>query len=510
MSNPEEKTVQENGNQESTESTEQQTTVTEEQANETSSYYDSDESLSKKINELTLIAETGDPEAVSSALNELNEIEGNLQKIKDNPQEKPKEKETQPTTEEPTKTEEKTDPTEEAKKFTVHWQGEKIEREDVNNLLGYKTTGDLKAAFIKQELANKAREQDLLNRLNEANEKLSQPKPQQPPPPQPRRTVAPPVQTKPIERPVPPELPVLSTQDPTLYTEEDIAKLQAHQKATGEFNQKMINYVDSVRNQPGRTEPSVRKELDELKKWREEAGSLISAVEKEKQELEQERREIDHWKRFSDFMDKHDSFKTPLPPKQMNEKMQEWMDSVATANGVQPANGQRDDNYMYNRAIIVSKFLANDPQTIQNAQGIKTPEGHEAYFKMLELNNALGKYIDSDVFSKNATLEDAYLRMKADSGEMENDIETMRTQERTKATQEFASGVEELQQHAAGVDPTKSAGGPDMNSLGFSKEDMRWFTSINQQDYAALQTKDPEAFKKWNKMADAINNLARQ
>lgn len=509
MSTPEEITAQESGNQDSTESTEQ-TTVTEEQTatSESSSYYDSEESLKSKINELTTIAETGDSEAVSAAMNELSEIESTLERMKANPHEKPvKEPEVQPTEKEEKTPEEKV---EEAKKFTVHWQGEKVEREDLNNLLGYKTTGDLKAAFIKQELASKSREQDLLKRLEEANEKLVKPPaaPQSPPAPRPQQVPQPPV--KKIDRPVPPAPPVLSTQDPTLYTEEDIGKLDAHQKATSEFNQKMIDYVESVRSQPPQVDPSVKRDIDEIKKWREEAGRLFDDVKKQKQDLENERIETAHWKRFSDFMDKHDSFKTPLPPRQMNDKMQGWMDSIAMANGIKPANGHRDDEYMYHRADVVSKFLGNDPQVVQNAQGIAPPEGREAYFKMLELNNALGKYVDSGVFGKNATLEDAYLRMKADSGEMETDIDAMRTQERTKATQQFAEGVEELQQHAAGVDPSASSGGPDMTSLGFPKEDLVWFQSVTQQKLADMQTKSPDLFKKWNLIADAIEKkLAR-
>lgn len=478
-------------------------------AEESTSYFDSEESLKKKIFELQTISRIGNSEEVAEAAKELDKIENYLLDVKNNPTEPTVERK-EPVVDEKSTDQKSGDNSEqtEPKKFFVHWQGQRIEREDGNSLLGYNSTGDLKAAHIKMSLENKAIVDDLIRRLRETEEKLKEnqtPQQQAPvmlkPPPQ-----TPVEKTTVVQRPVPPDLPQLSTNDPSLYTEDDIKSLDGYQKATNDFNRKMIDYVASLENRPGQNDESLRQEIEEIKKWRQDNANLFDEIKIKEQKLAEEQADFNHWKKFSDFIDKHKSFETPLPPKQMRDKMNDWMDTIALANGIQKPVTGADDNYMIQRAGVVNKYLNGDQVVLQNAAGYKPPDGHEQYFRLCELNSALKTYVDNGVFGKNATLEDAYLRMKADSGEIETDIETMRANERAKAAEQFASGVDELQQTAVNVDPSTSSGGPDLNELGIQSSDLRWFASIGEEKLQELQSKNPDDFKKWHVIANKIQS----
>lgn len=540
MPTPETNTVQQNGNQVTTDpqtqtqqtapdtsgsdTTTQQETTTEQYP----SYFESEQTLREKIDELTKIAETGDFDDVFNANKELNEIEQVLVRAKERPKQPAQQQQTQQPSTEPQQqqqvadsgTEQKGEP---PKKFTVHWQGNRIERDDVNSLLGYENTGQLKAALIKSELREKDREQrlnDLSQRLREAEEKLKSPpvQQQQPVQQQPQQQQfqpqAPAQPAQAPQRPVPPPMPTLSTSDPTFYSEEDIKALGDYQKATNDFNQKMVEYVGYLETRQPQQDSSLKNEIEAMKQWKQKTDETISSYQQEKKSIAEEKAEIAHWKRFSDFQDKHESFKTPKNIKDFNKEMVQWMDNVAVANGVQmPFNGENDpgwNNYLSQRASVMDRYLQNDPTVVQNAQGYQAPEGHETFFKLLDLNAALMRYKSEGVLGPNATLENAYTQMKIESGEMQEAIDTVRTDERVNAAQQFASGVEQLQQNAVNIDPSASAGGPDLNELGVSSEDLRWFKSIKQEQYHQMETRSPEDFKKYNAIAAKLEAFARR
>ena len=533
---PETTTAQESGSQvQSPETQTVQQEVTTEQPNnaapstqqgtlaeESQSYFDSEESLSKRINELTSIADTGSSDEVAGAMNELSKIEDFLNKEKEKPKQSQSvvDNQQQPPTQGNQQSQEQVKPKEggsdtedKGKKFTISWDGKRIEYNDKNSLLGFNSTGELKSAYLKTKLQHDEEVKSLSDRLRDAEEKLrNTQKPDQPPPVQPQQQQIPqqqfqqqPSTTAPqqVTRPVPPKPPRLSTTDPAMYTEEDLSAINDYQKATSEFNQNMVDYVASLESRQPQIDPSIQKKLDEIEQRQQKADELYNSVKSEKQQLAEEKAENAHWKRFTDFQDKHESFKMPLPPKQMTDAMNKWMDSVAVANGIQ-VPVQKDRNYMVQRASVVGRYMDGEEAVLQNTQGLPPPEGHETYFKLLELSNDLARYKTSGVLGENATLEDAYMRKMVESGDFDKNLEVIRTNERSQAAEQFANGVQELQQHAVNIDPSQSAGGPDLNELGFSPQDMQWFSSIRPETLLGMKQKNGDDYKKYVAMADKI------
>lgn len=477
------------------------------------SYYDSEQSLRTKINELTQIAERGSQEEVQNAMNELSEIEQVLERSKKQPRNtsssnKPIDaivSSTEPVIEK------KPDTVEDDKKFSVYWQGQKVEREDKNNLLGYNNTGELKAALIKAQLQLQQHDTErssLTERLRDAEQKIvasSQPKPVQPPVQ--RHAVQQPIIGS-VTKPIPPIRPNLTTNDPSLYTEDDIKSLDAYSKATDSFNRKMVDYLTWIESRPAQQSESMKSEMGQIKAKIDELDSERQTLQAERKRLQEEKADMDHWNQFKVFQDRHKTFQTSMPVKELNAAMNKWMDNIAAANGVKSISEGNNDFYNQ-RAQIVTKYLNNDAQVLVNAQGIKPPEDHATFFRLFELYHALNKYRENTVLGKNATLHDAYMRMKDDAGEIDEDLNTIRVNERTKAAEQFANGVQELQNHAVNIDPKQSSGGPDINELGITSSDLKWFSSITPDKIHLMKHKNKELYNKWNAIADKIEKFAR-
>jgi hypothetical protein len=512
MISPEEKPVAENGTQVSAQIAPQPATMAPEtptEAQETKSYFENDDTLKKRINELTQIAESGNQEEIQKAMVELGEIEQTLTGIKEKTvrvadvrKEGPVAAQLKPD-QAPPQEGDRDGP----KKFTVTWQGKKIEREDVNNLLGFKSTGELKAALVKaqaqlDELTDHS--SSLTSRLRDAEEKIRRASEEsaanKPPPQQTPSLPAPPK----VIRPTLPKAPVLSTGDPALYTEEDIGAVTEYQNAMVEYNQKLLDYVASLESHSAVNNLNIpeivklRERLDIVEKGHQE-------IENEKRKIAEEKADIAHWKQFSDFQDKHPTYKTVVPLRQLNDDMNDWMDKVAAANGVSVLEKEKDyGEYSKRRAQAVMNYLNNDSQTIENAKGLPPPEDYQTFFKLLELNNAKRRYVDNGELGSGASLDRVYLLHKQDTGEIEQGLESIRIGERTRAAEGFASEVQQLQQHAVNIDPKQSAAGPDVNELGISTADLRWFQSVTPEKAHELQSQNRELFNKWNAIADAI------
>jgi hypothetical protein len=516
MTTPEKNSAQNSGNQVIEDAVSQsQNTVTEEPGKdgEASSYYDSEESLKSRIDELTSIAETGNSDEIGKAMAELTEIEETLVRSKGKATADPgatsKTLDVDPKNTSNAELEDNGEP----KKFHVFYDGKKIEREDPNKLLGYKSTGEIKAALVKAQLRLDEMENNsvsLAAKLREAEAKIQQfsQKQAQPSNEQPLKPSA--VPPKPLDRPVPPEEPVLSTEDPSLYTEADILAVAKHRRETNEFNRKMIEYVQSFENRSAPENEVLKKQLQEMDERLKKHDEGYQEIEREKQRIAEEKADLAHWNQFMEFQNKHGSYSTDVPIKQLNDDMNKWMDLIAAANGVKKGtNGEASGEYFRQRGQIVNQYLNNDAQVVQNSEGIQPPKGHDKFFKLLELYQALNKYKENSVLGPNATLEHAYLQMKHESGDMEEALDTIRVNERTKATEQFADGVQAFQQNAVNVDPKDSSGGPDVNQLGISSSDLQWFSTITPDKALELKHKNRELFDKYNAIADRIVSIVR-
>jgi hypothetical protein len=460
------------------------------------SYYDSEELLSKRIGELTQTAQTGSYDEIAKASEELSEIERVLERSRNQPSAAPSAAVTEvpaaaSAAETPKPVPNNADQAA-VKKFGVFYGGKRHEVDDANGLLGHKGTGDLKAALIKTQLMLKDAEERLQTRLVA---QAPTPAAQVPIP----ATVVPPVAAQPaavVLKPVPPVLPKLSTNDPSLYSEADITELTADNASVNEFNTKVVEYTEAMGGRVQQLDPAIQARIDALEAKARKADEVIAKVEKDAADDAQQKIDQAHWQRFVDFQNKpgRESFKMPLPPKQMNDEMHKWMDKIAVANGATPETS----------GPTIEKYLNGDPTVLQNSEGFPPPEGYEAYFKNLEVFLAFKTFVKEGVITEKASLEDAYALHKIRSGEMADDLEALRISERAKAVETFANGVQQMQQHAVGIDPSKSSGGPDLNAAGISDQDLNWYMSITPQGVQKMETSDPDSFKKWNAIADKV------
>jgi hypothetical protein len=485
-------------------------------------YFNSDSSLRSKIGELTRIAEGGNQEEVAKAMDELSHIETVLEEMKSKGAKTLNDQTTAnnqitPLANQDIDSDSNTNANE-PKKFSVYWQGNKIEREDPNSLLGYKSTGEIKAALIKAQLQlqhNDSRTVELTNQLKELQAKLNsytQPKPQthntqntyRATPSQPIVSYAP------LARPIPPQRPILSTNDPSLYTEDDIKKMDDYTKSSNDFYNRLVDYVANIELRSKPTIDPLKNELSDIKSRLSQYDEERRILQEERQRLIDEKNDNEHWKQFDDFQNKHKTFKTKLPVKELNEAMNKWMDSIAEANGVHRSDNNGDiSNYFAQRANVVTKYMSNDSQVLQNAQGINPPEDYQTFFKLLDVYHQLNTYRDNTILGQNASLHDAYLRMKDDAGEITDSINAAILNERSNAAQQFATGVQQLQQHAVNIDPKQSAGGPDINSLGIPTADLNWFTTVTPDKLHDFKYRNPDLFNKWNAIADKIEKYSR-
>lgn len=474
---------------------------TTEQGTETTSkpsYFDSQESLKAKITELSKVSESGTLAEIAKASEELGEIEKFLSSPKP---EKPTEQSQKPA-EEKSGTAESTDTKpKKTEPFKIWHNGKPFERDDGDGLFGLGSTGKVKATLFRTELLLKDAEdrgKDLERRLADAEARLKA-TPAQQQQAAPSAEVKPVVQPKPVvQRPVPPPLPKLSTNDPSVYNDADIAAVTEYNNKVADFQAKLVEYADHLASKAPQIDPAFQKRIDELEAKVKKSDELVAATEAERK-AEAERKEDEaHWKRFSDFQDKHPTLKLPLPTKQMNEAMVSWMSRIATANGVTDGSSK----------AVVEKYLDGDPTVLKNSEGITPPEGYDKYFKILEIYGARKQFIEEGVLTEKATLEDAYVLHKVRTGTLDEDIASVRAAERSAAATSFSKNIQELQEQSHGIDPSKSSGGPDLNGLGISDADLKWFMSVNIEDLPVLKRKKPDDYSKWNTIAERIKSKA--
>jgi len=508
MSQLDERTVQINGNDKPTDT---------ESSNGSPSYFESNDTLRSRIDELTTVASRGNPAEVAAALTELDGIERRLKNSE---------------AEDPVGNEDVKEPSSggdkpvvddhspaidkgESKKFRIQWQGKSIEYDDADNLLGHENTGRLKSSFLKEKLSREEAQKradetarqnsDLVARLRTAEEQLKTYQ-------SPRKTASPAAPISPVSRQrlMQPVYPKLSTDDPSVYTTEDILALKKYNEDTAAFYGKVVESLDRVETSPREvTDTALRDEIKDLKG---QMQTVLSTVERARQDDAERAANDRQWKMFTDFQGQHDTFKTDTPIEKLNSLMAVWMDRVASANGVKPPINGKDDlawnEYVRQRAEVIDRFVGNDPDVVKNADGLVPPKEHDKYLKILALYNAYCNYKEDGVFGEKATLDDAYLRQMRDSGDFTDSINKIRFDERTNAVTEFSNKIDNLQKEAPGIDPSLSGSGPDLNQFGISVDDMRWFQGVNPMKLHAMQTKDPTGYKKWFDIAERIRKIA--
>lgn len=406
----------------------------------------------------------------------------------------------------------------EKKLFGVWHNGQRHEIPDEDGLLGYKNTGSLKAALLKQRLLQQDQDTQLVSlrqqfadaqrKIQEFEQRQKAETEQPPAQPAPQGSAAPPKQPEPevqkVDRPTAPQYPTLSTDDPLDYTEGDKAALRQYQQDRAQYEQDFEKYIESqltaqrdvpeipVEKLPAEVQAKLR-ELDEMKQWYGEAKPVFESLKSQEQRAREEAADRAHWNRFEDFQKLHpDDFGTPRPIKETRDEVMKWGDTIASANGIQKpltpwsTTDPQWQNYEAQRGDVIRRYRNGDQTVLQNAQGIDPPEGHEAYFKLAELAWVHQDMVQKKRLAPDASFEDAYWLHMKDTGHMSDALTMARQEAENAGKKAVVDQISESSNSAQNIDPGISAGPESETMYGLPAADINWFSSIGPEELNRL------------------------
>ena len=449
----------------------------------------------------------GDEEAEKSLRQIIDDNRDNLEKMKvistaiEKSQSTYQPPEPESKTGEVSEAESKLTPEKETKLFYSHVHGERISRDDSDNLLGYGSTGKLKEAHLKQEYLMRdleAEAKSLREKLEEAEAKQkSLPLPQQPDdkpvaqasspsqsPPQP--------EVKKVEKPVAPEYPDLTSSDPDLQTENDRKNLAEYWKNLTQFNKQMVEYTSYLESRP----PVIKQEIpaDYATRLAElEAENKKIKTETANKEMQFRKEEVKkkYWDSIDVFADLHKEYKLPEPSRVLSEKVENWMGKLAKVCGKTDSE----------KATVTQQYLDGDEEVLKNAEGIPPPKGYDKYFALATEIKNLEKARDALIKRNEATSAMPYHKVwlleNEGNGQLDQNIEQAMIQERVKGTQGFAAAIENAEKTAKTIPPELSGQEPDMTQYGISTDDLVFFkANVGFREQQEL-SKNESLHRKW-------------
>jgi hypothetical protein len=304
--------------------------------------------------------------------------------------------------------------------------------------------------------------------------------------------------------PVAPDLP----DDPTDWTMEDQKANKKFQTELTEYNRKLLDYIESIGSRS--SESSVAALVDSRTKEREDAlrAELANAtreLEQERKRLTAEREEESYWKGFSDFQALHKEYATPEPIRETHVKVMKWMDELAGAYGytkpVDPADTAGINTYNDARSRITAAYLAGNKETIAATEGVSpAPKGYENYFKLADEHKRLQSlkedYVARGELGPNASLHKVYLHYLDESGQLDQDMNELRTAERVKGAEAVSKAIQHTAQTAVTIPNTMSAA-PEA-SVG--QADYEWFEEkMNPYEYRRMTAQERERYQRLEK-----------
>lgn len=397
----------------------------------------------------------------------------------------------------------------EKKLFKVNYHGEPFEVPDENGLLGYQTTGHLKRAKVHADLRLKDLERRAEEALNEARakaqavaeweRKYNELKTQAPAPGEsPEKAPEQPLEK--VERPEPPKYPELSSSDPNGYDDEDIAKLTQWQKKHNQYledNAKYLDYLTQLatgkQSSPDSSiiEERVAAHTKELQERLRAAEEKLQAEEKTKAELQRKQEEEKYWNNFAKFQSQHKEFSTPVPLQDLYKGVNKWMDELAVAHGHNAPytpynpNSQEWQTYQRMRSAIADSYLAGNQETLAKAEGIDPPAGYDKFFELGRIYKECKPLVD-----KGMSLHQAYLIHLDETGQLDQTVNELRAEERSKAAKATGDALREHTQYPSAVPNSVAAQG--VPGQGLSETDLNWLMSVidDPRAYASLSKEE--------------------
>lgn len=366
--------------------------------------------------------------------------------------------------------------------FTINYQGETVEIPDDDSYLGEGSFGKLKKRYAhtkrtlegyEERVRNYRAEADrvaaekseLQQRYEDAQAKLKSFQERPPEPKVEQPTTPPPAETPPPSAPkfempnapVYPELPL----EPENWTTEDAVRFKDYQVAKAAYDKKIAELLPQLASRPApqaapaqyRNDPALEKQVKEM-------SEFIQSQKLNQQKVEHEQKLKGFWDGLREFQNLHsEELGTPEDVQTLHTKIQNWMDGVAWANGVQqPANADKLQQQQYQAAkkAIVDKYLKNDPTVRANSEGTPAPNGYENYFKLAEYQEQKNALINKGVLGPNASLQDAWKHLYTEK-DLSEDINALEASARSEGSNAVLQNLQKHQKNDAITIPNSVA-----------------------------------------------------
>lgn len=404
------------------------------------------------------------------------------------------------------------------KLFTVKYRGSEKQLDDNNGLLGYDNTGALKKAFAHQkyyigDLEDRSEQNRLQAEAKAAEnetlkkqlEELKQAAQQTVTPEKKEETV---VEIQKVDRPTFPVQPVLSTNDPLDYTDDDRKALEGYNQDIVEYNKQMDGYLDYLENRP--VQVAENPEIEQIKSELNATKQVIDKFNESQKNIDQEKADFDFWTGISKFQDAHSElFGTSKPIADLHKDVEVWMDRLTQALGSQkpltPYNPNEVSwqNYEAAKANNVRRFLDGDQEIVQNAEGVSPPEGYENYFKVADIQKAKDRLVSEGILGKNASLEEAYLMELRNNGDLDSGISEVQQTSVQQGIDAMSDAIKQQELYATTI-PNNIASESTPSEV--SQEDYAWYLNVSKKPQELASNK--ESLKRYQEISVKLGLVA--
>lgn len=408
--------------------------------------------------------------------------------------------------------------------FTTVVRGQEVEYPDSDNYFGYGDFGKMKKSFVhakedykfQRKQAEGARqaaiaatqekekiEQQLIEAQKQMKDIENKLAAQPVVPPQPAVTATPPSAPPapaqppltPVDKPIPPE-PLNIPADPGNWVEDDIRKKEEYDRKVTAFHKNSAAYLDYVTELVNRKQvqqpPVIKSEIpaeykNQVKNLSEQLNMVTQKLKKSEEESaaeEAKRHDDAFWNSISNFKDQHktefggeDSF--DVPPKDMSKQTLEWTDSLAQTLGAKqpykPYNTQDPEwiDYENRRLQAVNDYLDEKPETLKAVEGVaaaQPPKGYKKYYGILKVRQLRDQYIQNGILGSNATLHDAWVKMKDGDGTFDTVFSKIQTDAQVDTANQIFDHLQNQQAEHATTIPNEFQS-PVPDSAKISKGD---------------------------------------
>lgn len=310
----------------------------------------------------------------------------------------------------------------------------------------------------------------------------------------------------------PPEKPVYSGSDRTLWSEDDWKKNALYEEESSKY---MAKLADAIRM--GQSAGIKQEEIAALaSKIADEKVQAISAqmsdkfkrIESweadQKKQIAERQQKLAENKLYSEidaFQKKHEEFKTAKDVREIAPGVFTWIQAIADKNGVKLPYGytkEQFDKFWVDASGIARKFIDEDPDVLKKSEGIDPPDGTREYidlFTVLDYRNKI---------APNQTLDEAYAAYSEKMGWNQRAHDDAQREGLLRGVRSAQRSLSTVQQDYATNLPNRMAGQAAAPTSAQDDAAILAEAAKGSRAYATIQG-DPEKKKRFDAAMSRLN-----